>query len=75
MSNGYEFMKTGNREYIKSHSVYDGSNRLITVYEARANALHDHYALKTDYTYVGITSQIENSKESASLWDSSWDIP
>lgn len=74
MSNNYEFMATGAREYVKSYSVYDGSSRLIELYEARSNAAHGAYCLKTRYTYVGATSQIQASIEEPATWDSSWDI-
>lgn len=74
MSNKTSFIKTGNEEYIKTHFVYDGSNRVTDTYEARANALNGHYALRTRFSYVGATTYVENTTEEDGVWDSSWDI-
>lgn len=59
---------------IKTKSFYDGSNRLTSRYEAVANADNGVACLRTDYTYVGATTQVDASKESISTWNSSWDI-
>lgn len=72
--NGYEFLKTGSREYIKSYIEYDGSNRMIKVTEARANAKNGEYALVTEYSYVGVTNYIQASKEYGSTWNSAYDF-
>lgn len=72
--NKYEFLKTGEKEYIKAYLVYDGSSRLTTIYEARANADHGAYCLKTTYAYDGTSNRVQKSKEEDATWDSSWDI-
>lgn len=73
-SNADELLRTLGKEVIKVHRVYDGSDRVIEQYEALANAIHGGPALRTDYTYVGATTNVENMKESLSTWDSAWDI-
>ena len=74
MSNEYEFIKTGNAEYIKTYHVYDGSGRITDIYEARANAADGHYALRTRYAYIGVTSRVEKTREEASTWSAAYDI-
>lgn len=73
-SNADELLKTLGREIIKVHRVYDGSDRLTENYEALANTIDNGPALKTTYTYVGATTNVENMKEELSTWDSAWDI-
>jgi hypothetical protein len=68
------YLQALQKEICKTKSVYDGSNRLITRYEALANAEDGAPCLRTDYTYVGVTTQVDATKESFSNWDSSWDI-
>jgi hypothetical protein len=72
--NEYAFLATGNKEYIKSYLVYDGSNRLEYVYEARANAQHGDYALVTQYEYDGVSNRVVKTLESSGTWDSTYDI-
>lgn len=67
-------IKTGSMEYIKQYLVYDGSNRLITVYEARANAANGEYCLVTTYTYDSTSSRVQKMKETSGVWSSSYDI-
>lgn len=67
-------IKTGSMEYIKQHLVYDVSNRLIEVYEARANAVDGAYALKTTYAYDNTSLRVVSMKEESSTWTASWDI-
>jgi hypothetical protein len=73
-SNADEMLQALSKEVVKSKSVYDGSDRLITRYEAFANAENGQPCLKTDYTYVGITTKVDASKESLAVWDASWDF-
>lgn len=61
-------------EAIKSHSVYDISNRLTDFYTALTDAIPGTSCMRTRYTYDGITSRIIGTKEELSTWDSSWDI-
>lgn len=67
-------LQTLGREIMKVYRVYDGSDRLVTQYEAVANCEHGKPCVKTEYTYVGATTRIEKMKESQATWDSSYDI-
>jgi hypothetical protein len=67
-------LQTLGREVIKVKKFYDGSNRVTSQYEAVANAEHGKPCLKTEYTYVGATPNVDAMKESAATWDSAWDI-
>lgn len=68
------FLQSLNSNAVKSKSFYDGSNRVITRYETVTNAVHGQPCLRTDYTYVGATPNVDASKESMATWDSAWDI-
>jgi len=59
---------------VKTKTIYDGSNRAITRYEAVANANNGQACIKTSYTYVGATTQIDATKEEMDVWQSAWDI-
>lgn len=72
--NSYEHLRTGEKEYIKQYITYDGSNRMQYVYEARANAAHGDPCLLTTYAYDGSSNRVQKMLESASTWDSSYDI-
>jgi hypothetical protein len=72
-SNDNSHLKTGFHEPVKSHSVYT-AGLLTSHYEARANAGDGAPCMLTTYTYVSGTSNVENTKESISTWDSDWDI-
>ncbi len=61
-------------EAMKSFSVYDGSDRLITRYEAVSNALDQAPCLKTTYTYIGASTRVEKSKEEIGVWLTAYDI-
>ncbi len=74
MSNGYGHLLTGEKEYIKQYFEYDGSARMVTVYEARANAADGEPCLKTTYEYVGATTRVEKMVEEEAEWDETWDI-
>jgi len=73
MENKYEFLKTGTHEFIKSYLEYD-TGRMVTVYEARANAVNGDYCLKTEYVYDGISTRVIKMKETPATWNSAWDI-
>lgn len=66
-------IKTTGTDYIKTYVTYDGSNNPEFIYEAATNAKHGEKCLVTRYVYNG-ANQIEKSKESEAIWDSSWDI-
>ena len=61
-------------EAIKTWSVYDGSNRLVSFYTADTDAVNGQTCLLTRYTYDGATSRILGSKEELSTWNSAWNI-
>lgn len=74
MSNKYEFIKTGNSEYIKSYITYDGQSRMEYVYEARANAANGDPCLVTQYVYDGLSNRVTKMKETQGTWSSAYDI-
>ncbi len=63
-------------EIMKIKRVYDANTppRVITQYEAVANAINGQTCLRTDYTYVSTTTNLDAMKESISTWQSAWDI-
>ena len=69
-----DFIPSQLAEAVKSHSVYDISNRLSEFYVAMTDAAHGTSCLKTTYTYDGATSRIVGTKEQLSTWNSAWDI-
>ncbi len=73
-SNAYSHIVTNSHENIKQYFVYDVSNRMSIVYEARSNALDGESCLKTTYTYVSTSTRVQAMKEEDATWDDSWDI-
>ena len=69
-----ELLRTLSKEVVKVFKVYDGSDRLITQYEAMANAIDQAVCLKTEYTYVGATTRVEKMNESLGVWLLAYDI-
>lgn len=69
-----ELLKSQAQELIKSHSVYDGSNRPISIYVAQADAANGAACIVTTYTYDSGSTRVVGRKEANSTWDSSWDI-
>jgi len=67
-------LKTSLRQLRKTKYVYDGSSRLIEIYEAKTNAAANSKCLKTIYTYVGATTVIDKSKEEEGTWLAAYDI-
>ena len=61
-------------EALKTHSVYDASNRLVSFYVADTDAEHGTRCQLTRYTYDGATTRVVGTKEELSNWDSAWDI-
>lgn len=72
--NSYGHQITGLKENIKQYFEYDGSSRMVTVYEARANAQNGEPCLKTTYTYVSTSTRVQAMKEEDATWSSAWDI-
>lgn len=73
-TNADEFLEALGKEVMKVHRVYDGSDRVSEHYETFANTIHGGPALKTTYTYDGVSERVIGMKEELSTWDSSWDI-
>lgn len=69
-----ELLQALTKEVVKVYRVYDGSDRLITEYETYSNTTDGGVALKTEYTYIGVTSRVEKMKESLSTWLTAYDI-
>ena len=69
-----EMLNALGREVVKLFKVYDGSDRLITQYEAVANAIDGQPCLKTTYTYIGATTKVEKMKEALDTWLAAYDI-
>jgi hypothetical protein len=69
-----ELLQTLGKEVLKVFRVYDGSDRCIESYEALANTVNGGPCLKTEYTYIGATTNVEKLKESTATWSSAWDI-
>ncbi len=65
---------TSKHEFVKQFIEYDGSARMVSIYEARADAADGSPCMKTSYAYVTGTTRIEKRKEEEATWDSSWDI-
>lgn len=73
-SNVDKILQNLKEEIVKVFKVYDGSDRLITQYEAVANAVDQSPCLKTDYTYIGATTKVEKMRESQGIWLAAYDI-
>jgi len=73
-SRASDFVTAHMHEAIKSHSVYDGSSRLISFYVAIEQASNGETCALTTYTYDGASSRIVGMKETLSTWNSAWDI-
>ncbi len=69
-----DFLQGLTKEVVKVFRVYDGSDRLIEEYETFANTKDGGLALKTEYTYIGVTARVEKMKESLSTWLAAYDI-
>ena len=69
-----ELLQALGREVLKIKRFYDGFDRVSEQYEAFANAENNAKCLKTEYTYVGATTNLDKMKESIGIWLSSYDI-
>lgn len=78
MSSGIESnsgaIKTGKRQRMKWHYVYDGNDRPTDIYEATAGASNGDPCMRTRYEYDGSSTRITNALETTSTWNSTWDI-
>lgn len=72
--NGKAYLITHANEFMKEFLVYDGSDRVISIYSAHTNAAHGDSCILTTYEYVTGTIRIEKKKDALSTWDSSYEI-
>lgn len=61
-------------EVMKTFAVYDGSDRLIELYEAVTTAEDGDPCLKTEYAYIAASTRVEKTKESYDVWLAIWEI-
>lgn len=61
-------------EKMKTHSVLDGSQRVLIIYEALAGAQNGDPCLATIYNYTAEHTTPTGTREKESKWDSSWDF-
>ena len=64
----------GMQRGLQTFSIYDAESRLESFYEAPTNAKHGAPAFLTQYKYNLLTSVIIATKETVSVWDSSYDF-
>jgi len=69
-----ELLQALGQEIVKVYQVFDGSSRVITRYEAVANALNNQVCLRTDFSYTGANTQPTAMKEYLDVWSSSYDF-
>jgi len=62
------------KEMVKQYIAYDGSSRPEYVYTAPTEAADGAPAIVTQYSYDGTSTRIVKRKESATVWDVTWDI-
>lgn len=68
-----DFISSHGKEAVKQWFVYDGLNRMVTVYVALTDAGDGDRCLRTDYTYIGSSARIQSMRESIAAWDAAWD--
>ena len=61
-------------EKMKTHSVVDGSQRVLIIYEALAGAQNGDPCLATIYKYTTENSTPTASREKEAKWNSDWDF-
>lgn len=69
-----ELLKTLGKEYLKRFIVRDGQNRIIEVYEAKADAEDGEPCLLTRYSYFTGETVVEKMQEERSTWSAAYDI-
>lgn len=69
-----EIINALQKEAMKEYYVYDGSNRVIEQYQAPTDTPEGGACLRTDYTYVGGTTNREKMKETIVPWQTIWEI-
>jgi len=62
------------KELVKQYVTYDVSSRTEYVYTAPTDAADGAPAVVTQYEYDGTSTRITKRKESATVWDSTYDI-
>jgi len=62
-------------EFIKSYTTFDAQDRPEYIYTAPTDAADGTPCSQVQYMYRAIgSSQIQQMKESATTWQSAWDI-
>lgn len=72
--NNRDMLKALKLEALKEYREYDGSFRVIAVYQANTDADNNDLCLKTEFVYDGTSSRVIKKKESLVPWQSSWNI-
>ena len=73
-TNATDFVGSHFKEAIKSHLVYDGSNRVTHHYVAISTAKDNEACMVTRYTYNGATTNVVGMTEEIAAWLTIWDI-
>ena len=63
-----DFVSAFGKQAIKQYLAYDASNRVISIYEATAEAVDGDKCLLTTYAYDGTSSRVAKFKEEVSTW-------
>lgn len=69
-----DFISSQQEGGVKIYFIYDGSQRMVTVYTAAADARPGQSCHRTDYLYVGATTLVQAMKETADVWNAAWDF-
>lgn len=68
-------LKTQAHELVKQFVIYDGNNRITSVYTAPAAAVDGTPCTLVTYAYLTPTSSlVEKMREANSTWSSAYDI-
>lgn len=61
-------------ETMKEYREYDGSNRLIALYQAHSREKNGGMCLLTEYSYYAGSSRERFKRESIASWDETWEV-
>lgn len=62
------------KEAVKTYSAFDGSSRLEFHYTASIDAQQGDRCMVTQYTYDGVSTRVQKTKEGLATWQAAWDI-
>jgi hypothetical protein len=68
-------LKKAANELRKQYLIFDGSSRLIELYEATTGTQEGEPCSLTRYAYVGATTIVNKREEVNSIWPAGADIP